>query len=109
MWHETTDAVEVNEAPYDFLESEQYLRSPIHRVFNQHIEVRRPLADPVCLAEFPILADLAKEGVPDFLALPLRFVNDEVHAASFATRRAGGFTDADIAGLRALAPPVATL
>ena len=106
IWHETTDAVEVNEAPYDFLESEQYLRSPIHRVFNQHTEVRRPLADPASLAEFPILADLAKEGVTDFLALPLRFVNDEVHAASFATRRAGGFTEADIAGLRAIALPL---
>ena len=106
IWHQTTDAVEVNEAPYDFLESEQYLQSPIHRVFNQHTEVRRPLADPACPIDFPVLADFAKEGVTDFLALPLRFLNDEVHAASFATRRAGGFTDADIAGLREIAVPL---
>jgi len=106
IWHETTDAVEVNEAPYDFLESEQYLQSPIYRVFSQHTEVRRRLADPGCPIDFPILADFAKEGVTDFLALPLYFINGEVHAASFATRRDGGFTEADVAGLREIALPL---
>jgi adenylate cyclase len=106
IWHETTDTVEVNEAPYEFLESDQYLQSPIHRVFSQHTEVRRRLADPGCPVDFPILEDFAKEGVTDFLALPLRFINGEVHAASFATRRAGGFTEAEVAGLREVALPL---
>jgi adenylate cyclase len=106
IWQQTTDAVEVNEAPYEFLESEQYLQSPIYRVFNQHTEVRRRLTDPACPIDFPILQDLAKERVTDFLALPLRFINGEIHAASFATRRAGGFTEAELAGLREVAVPL---
>jgi adenylate cyclase len=106
VWNETSDAVEVTEAAYDFLESEQYLRSPIYRVFNQHTEVRRRLADPGCPIDFPILEDFLKEGVTDFLALPLLFVNGEVHASSFATRRSGGFTEAEVAALREVALPL---
>jgi adenylate cyclase len=37
--------------------------------------------------------------------VPLRFVNGEVHAASFATRRAGGLNEAELAALRRLVPP----
>ena len=55
--------------------------------------------------DFPILEDLRKEGVTDFVAAPLRFVSGEVHAATFATRRAGGFRDAELAALRRLLPP----
>ena len=106
IWHETSDAVEVTEAPYDFLASEQYLQSPIYRVFSQHLEVRRRLAGPGRPVDFPILEDFAKEGVSDFLALPLHFINGEVHAASFATRRPGGFSEAELAGLREIALPL---
>ena len=55
--------------------------------------------------DFPILEDLRREGVTDFFAAPLRFVNGEVHAASFATRRPGGFRDAELAALRRLLAP----
>jgi len=55
--------------------------------------------------DFPILEDLRKEGATDFVAAPLRFVNGEVHAATFATRRAGGFRDAELAALRRLLAP----
>ena len=90
IWHETNDKVEVNEAAYDFLESDQYLQSPIRAIFDEHGEIRRRLADPRCPLDFPVLADFRKEGVTDFIGLPLPFVNGEVHATTFATRRAGG-------------------
>ena len=100
IWHHERDAVEINEVAYDFLGSDLFLKSPMRVVFAEHVEVRRRLADPACPIDFPVLEDFRKEGVTDFLALPLRFVNGEVHAASFATRRAGGFTEAEIAALR---------
>ena len=103
IWHETTRKVEINEAAYDFLDSDQYLQSPIHTVFTEHVEVRRRLADSTCPMDFPILTDFAKEGVTDFFALPLGFLNGEVHAASFATRQPGGFNEAEIAALRQVA------
>src|SRR5204862_4544249 len=48
IWHEATGKVETSEAAYDFLESDQYLHSPIHAIFTDHGEVRRRLDDPHC-------------------------------------------------------------
>jgi adenylate cyclase len=109
IWNETRDTVEVNEAAYDFLESEQFLRSPIRRIFQEHSEVRRRLADPDCPLDFPILEDLRREGVTDFLGLPLPFINGEVHAASFATRRPDGYNQAQADALRRVATPLARI
>ncbi|HET7363939.1 MAG TPA: adenylate/guanylate cyclase domain-containing protein [Burkholderiales bacterium] len=109
IWHETTDKVEINEAAYDFLESDQYLQSPIHTIFSGHGEVRRRLIDPRCPLDFPVLADFRKEGVTDFFGVPLPFVNGEVHAATFATRRPGGYTEEQVAALRQVAIPLARL
>jgi len=105
IWQADKSTVEMTEAAHDLLESETFLKSPIRVVFAEHVEVHRRLADPACPIDFPILADLRKEGATDFLAAPLRFVNGEVHAASFATRRAGGFSGAELAALRRLLPP----
>jgi len=109
IWHHDSDAVEVNEVAYDFLDSDLFLKSPIRVVFAEHVEIRRRLADPACPMDFPVLEDFRGEGVTDFLALPLRFVNGEVHAASFATRRAGGFGEAEIAALRQVGTALARL
>jgi adenylate cyclase len=86
-----------------------FLKSPIRAVFFDNVEVRRRLADPATPRDFPILADLDKEGATDFLAAPLRFIDGEVHAASFATRRPGGFSAADMAALHRLLPPFTRL
>ncbi len=109
IWNEDRDAVEVVEAQYDFLESEQFLRSPLRIVFAEHAEIRRRLADAACPIDFPVLEDCRGEGVTDFFALPLRFLNGEVHAASFATRRAGGFHEAEIAALRRVGTALARI
>jgi adenylate cyclase len=108
-WNEDRDTVEVNEVSHEFIESEQFLNSPMRTVFAEHIEVRRKLCDPDCPIDFGILPDLQAAGVTDFIALPLRFVNEEVHAASFATRQAGGFRDADIAALRRVTTALARI
>jgi len=105
IWQADRDAVEVNEFPHDQADSEAFVKSPVRIVFAQHVEVRRRLADPGCPRDFPILDDIAREGATDFLAVPLRFLGGEVHAATFATRRPGGFSDADLAALRRVLPP----
>jgi len=105
IWQADKGAVEMTEAAHDLLESEAFLKSPIRVVFSEHVEVRRRLADAACPMDFPILEDLRREGATDFVAAPLRFVNGEVHAASFATRRAGGFRDDELAALRRLLAP----
>ncbi len=103
IWTEPSNTVQITSAPIGIQDTEQYLKSPIRIVFTQHVEVRRRICDG-CVLDFPILEELRDEGGTDFLALPVRFLNGEVHASSFATRRPGGFTEAEVAALRRVMP-----
>jgi adenylate cyclase len=105
IWTERTDAVEITSAPIGIQDTEQYLKSPIRVVYTQHIEIRRRIEGREGALDFPILEELRDEGATDFLALPVRFLNGDVHAASFVTRRPGGFTDAEVEALRRIMPP----
>ena len=104
IWNEPTNVVEVITAPLEMQESEQYLKSPVRVVFNQHVALRRRIEGHKGSLDFPILDDLRKEGATDFVALPVRFLNGEVHAATFATRRPGGFKDEELDALRRIMP-----
>jgi adenylate cyclase len=101
--------VEVNERPYSLLDEQTYLASPIALVFDGQGTVRRRLADPECPNDFGIIDELRAEGVTDYLIQPLDFSDGEVHAISWTTTRAGGFTDAHLAALEAIRRPFARL
>jgi adenylate cyclase len=105
FWRDDRAEVEVDAADHDWFGSEDHLKSPIHAVWTTNAESRRRLADPACPMDYPVLAELRAEGATDYLAVPLRFLSGEVHVASFATRRPGGFTDAELAALRRILPP----
>jgi adenylate cyclase len=104
FWREDRDAVEVDSADHSWFGTEDHLKSPIHAVWTANSETRRRIADPDCPMDYPVLADLRAEGATDYLAVPLRFLSGEVHVASFATRRPGGFTAAELVALRGILP-----
>jgi len=99
--------VEAREAPYELLETSDYLDSTIARVYLTEKPIRRRLADPDCPLDFPILAELRAEGVTDYFASPLFFTDGTIHAVTSTTREPGGFTDEQIAGIEAIIPPLA--
>jgi len=103
IWHERSNIVEIVTAPLGIQDTEQYLRSPLRIVFTEHVEVRRRICEG-CALDFPILEELREEGGTDFLALPVRFLSGDVHGASFATRRPGGFDQAEVEALRRVMP-----
>jgi adenylate cyclase len=105
FWRDDREEVEVDSADHHWFGSEDHLKSPIHAVWSTDRETRRRLADPACPMDYPVLTDLRAEGATDYLAVPLRFLNGEVHVASFATRRPGGFTDAELDALHEVLPP----
>ncbi len=74
------------------------------RVVEGGAEIRRHLADPECLDDFPMLKGLRQEGVTDYLIMPLDFTNGEIHAGSWSTRQPGGFSDPQLAALRRVRP-----
>jgi adenylate cyclase len=105
FWRDDREEVEVDSADHRWFGSEDHLKSPIHAVWSTNSETRRRLADPACPMDYPVLADLRAEGATDYIAMPLRFLSGEVHVASYASRRPGGFTDAELEALRRLLPP----
>ena len=98
--------VEVGTADFDFLESERFISSPLKIVFEQGVEVRAHTEDPQA-RRFPIIEDLRAEGVTDYVALPLLFMDRSVNASSWTTRHPGGFTGEHLVALRMLMPALA--
>ncbi len=106
-WREDADEVEVDEAEHAFLQTDEHLDSPLPVIRRTRREIRRRLADPGCPMDFPVLAELREQGITDYLIVPLEFIHGEVHGASFSTRRAGGFSEGELAALRRVLPPLA--
>jgi adenylate cyclase len=103
-WRQGSDEVEQNDEEHGFMETDEALSSPIHAVRVSRQEIRRRLAGPAAADDFPVLQELRSDHLTDYLIAPLEFLSDEVHAVSFATRAAGGFSDAEIAAIRRLQP-----
>ena len=106
IWRPGTE-IEVSEAPFEMLESADFLENPIAQVYAAGCALRRKLADPDCAEDFPVLAELRAEGITDYLASPLIFTDGAIHALTCTTRQPGGFTDAQIAGIEAIITPLA--
>jgi len=106
VWRAGQD-LQVSEAPFRFLDDTVYLTSPVQRIQQTGLTIRRRLADPNCVDDFPILKELRAESVTDYLGLPLHYTHGEVHVATFTTRAAGGFTAEEIEALEAIGPPLA--
>jgi adenylate cyclase len=99
--------VSVSEAPAEFADTAEFHRSTVGHVESTGAPLRRRLADPDCPIDFQVLGELRDEGVTDYLASPFHFTSGQVHVGTWTTRRPGGFTDADIAGLEAVVGPLA--
>jgi adenylate cyclase len=98
--------VEVGTVDFNILEAPEFQASPLAIVFRQGLEVRGRAGDPES-QRFPIIEDMHAEGVTDYIALPLLFIDGTVHASSWTTKQPGGFTDQQLTGLRSLVRPLA--
>lgn len=98
--------VEIGSVDFHVLESPEFQSSPLIIVFQQGIEVRARSDDPQS-KRFPIIEDLRAEGVTDYIALPLLFIDGSIHASSWTTKQPGGFTDTQLNALRLLVPALA--
>jgi adenylate cyclase len=99
--------VEVNDASYSMLESDDFRDSPVAEVHAAVRTLRWRLSDPDCPLHFRLLRRLREEGATDYLAAPLIFTDGAVHVASWTTRQPGGFTPDQLAGIEAIIRPLA--
>jgi adenylate cyclase len=93
--------------------AESWRRSPLFRMLEEGSSVLRRRLTGEALAEFPLLATLHDEGMTDYLALINRFAAHGVIGemdcvySFWATDRAGGFDDGQIAAFIELMPKLA--
>ena len=99
------EEVEIGTVDFDILDTPGFINSPLALVFTQGKEVRGRL-DELQSGRFPIFADLDAEGVTDYIALPLMFIDGSIHASSWTTKQSGGFSDEQMSALRSLIPPL---
>jgi len=104
-WRPGTDVVVVA-ADFDPRETPEFKRSPLAILYRTEAEVRFRLDDPASM-EFPFFNDMRAEGVTDYIAIPLRYIEGAVHASSWTTKQAGGFTDEQLNALRKMVPALA--
>ena len=98
--------VELGTVDFNILAAPEFQASPLAIVFKQGIEVRARVGDPES-QRFPIIEDMRAEGVTDYIALPLLFIDGSIHASSWTTKQPGGFTDQQLNALRSLVRPLA--
>ena len=100
-------SVQVSALGHGSFQSEVFRASPFFTVVvGGQLELRRQIEAGQTAFDFPILKDLAERGASDYLALPVQFYGGATSAISFTTRKAGGFTDAQISLLRELRRPL---
>ncbi|WP_369725740.1 adenylate/guanylate cyclase domain-containing protein [Bradyrhizobium sp. LLZ17] len=105
IWREGQE-VEVGTVDFEILDTPAFAKSPLRIVFEQGREVRGRMDDPDS-HRFPFLDDMRAEGVTDYLAMPMLFLDGSIHATSWTTRHPDGFSDSDIAAIRAIVTPLA--
>jgi adenylate cyclase len=108
-WKSDADQVEVIEAAYSILETDDYVLSPVRHIREQNSEVRRIICNKDCPNDYPVLAGLKDEGFTDYLMSPMEFTDGELHAVSWVTRKASGFSDMDIKAIRRIVPALTRL
>jgi adenylate cyclase len=107
IWRQGAEVV-FGSARHDLLDSPEFLSSPLAFVFGEGREVRHRLDDRRT-SNVPFFDDMRAEGVTDYIALPLLFIDGSVNASSWTTKRPGGFSDDELATLRTLVTPLARI
>ena len=104
IWQPGAEVV-VGSVDFDIQNSPEFRSSPLAIVFGEGREVRCPVDDPES-RRFPFIDDMRAEGVTDYIALPLRFIDGTINASSWTTKQPGGFSDRQLVALKSVVPPL---
>lgn len=102
IWQPGTP-VAVAEGPFDLLEDDRFQHSPFIAVIRSGNAIRQRLTGDA--DQFSIYQELRDQGATDYLACPLIFTDGSVHVVTWSTRQAGGFTNAQLAGIESVVTP----
>jgi adenylate cyclase len=94
---------------HGFKETDSYRNSPAARITGGERVIRRHLEDPACPLDYPVLGELRAQGMTDYVMAEVLFSGGVRNSVSLTTRRAGGFTEHDIAEVQKLLHPFALI
>jgi len=107
IWRQGAEVV-TGTAGFDVVDTPEFANNPLAIVFGEAREVRCRLDDPAS-KRFPFLDEMRAEGVTDYIALPLAFIDGSDHASSWTTKQPGGFSDGELAALRRIVVPLSRI
>ena len=107
LWRDGLKEAELQTFAHGVRETETFLQSPMKAIHDGVGEIRRHLDDPAQEQDFDICAELAGEGLTDYVAWPFNFTLGKRHVITFAADRAGGFSEQDLVSIRDLLPALA--
>jgi adenylate cyclase len=102
------EAVTIGSVDFHIQDSPEFNSSPLAIVFRETQEIRCRVDDPES-QKYPFIDDMRAEGVTDYIAMPLLFIDGSVHASSWTTKQPGGFTDGQLKALKSIVPPLTRL
>ena len=107
-WADGMHEAEIMRFDYEVRERSEYIGSPANEIHDGATEVREKLQqDPSRRRQHAIYDEMREQGLTDYVAWPLHHTLGKRHLVTFATDRAGGFSDAQIASLKNLLPVLA--
>jgi adenylate cyclase len=108
MWADGMREAELSVVDYDVRERSEYIGSPANEMFDGATEVREALdRDPSLGRKHAIYDEMREKGLTDYVAWPLHHTLGKQHLVTFATDRAGGFSEEHIVRLKNLLPVLA--
>ena len=96
-------------ASHERVQTPELIQSPFAEVRKSRRMLRRRLADPACPEDYPIVPQLREQGGTDYVVMPMLCSGGQINVISWATDRAGGFTDREIEGLGEVAEALAII
>ena len=108
MWSDGMREAEIALVDYDVRERSEYIGSAASEIHDGAAEVRERLErDSALSRKHALYEEMRAKGLTDYVAWPLYHTLGKRHIVTFATDRAGGFDDADIAALKKVLPVLA--
>lgn len=103
-WYADRNRVEAYSGEHATLQKPAFQNSPIMPILRGEGGIRRKLEEPGVLLDYPILQDLKKEGVTDYVAMPMVFSDGQINMITLASKTKGGFSLAQLGHIHEILP-----
>lgn len=98
LWSRRSGIIETYEVPHDIDDTPGFAGSPFDIIYRTERPFRRRL-DRIQPGDHRMLIALKENGETDYLAIPMRFSDNSLHAVSFSTDHKAGWTRSHVAAL----------